>query len=409
MKRAWVGITVLSFVALLGAPLFAQSQGDTSGGAPAIPENPDSLFGPAATEGGGQSPAAEGNTPSAAGGNASQQTAPSPQASGSTSSGAGSSTPESPDQLFQGGMVQSAQQTQAPTGSGAAEGFLKSTATEWGGYLYSEYTGTVSWGADNVNLGNVWENEQDYLVPDLEGDLYFDSRPFDYFRVFGKLKMTYPFQDTETLDYLAPPAAKPSTETANITIPNLSIFELYSDFSYKDAIYFRTGKQVVNWGVGYFFSPADVISITPIDPQNPTLEREGPVALKANMPFANVDNLYLYVIANQAFAEDNVFHVDDLALAPKVEFVVGDYEIGLGGYYQRSRAQPRPSPRPSPIRSPRPTRRLPTSAGRSAEATSTPIGTSASSASTTTTARATRMSISRRMPFSSTERNRPSS
>jgi hypothetical protein len=119
-------------------------------------------------------------------------------------------------------------------------------------------------------------------------------------------------------------------------VPNIDLFELYSDFDYKNQVYFRVGKQVINWGVGYFFSPADVISLAPIDPQNPTVEREGPVALKANVPFAGVDNFYLYLIANQLFASAGTFHVNDVAVAPKAEFVVGGYEIGLGGYYQRN-------------------------------------------------------------------------
>ena len=87
----------------------------------------------------------------------------------------------------------------------------------------------------------------------------------------------------------------------------------------------------MKWGVGYFFSPADVISIGRINPLEPEAEREGPVALKAHYPKGST-NYYLYTLFDGADA------VDKVALAPKMEFVVGGTEIGLGGFYQKDKA-----------------------------------------------------------------------
>jgi hypothetical protein len=87
--------------------------------------------------------------------------------------------------------------------------------------------------------------------------------------------------------------------------------------------------------VGYFFSPADIISLTPINPLQPDRERQGPLALRLNAPIADVDNLYLYVVANQAFAASGNFLLEDLAVAPKVEVLLGGWELGVGGYYQK--------------------------------------------------------------------------
>jgi hypothetical protein len=219
--------------------------------------------------------------------------------------GAQSAIPEDPDSLF-------APDTPAPAAAPAPPA-PAAKGVEVGGALFSDYTGYLSWPAAYPDLANLSAGASSRFVPNLEADLYFDARPVDELRVFTKLKAVYPF-----------------------TAPGISVFEVYADLSYRDQVYFRAGQQVVNWGVGYFFSPADIISLTPIDPLRPDLERAGPLALKINVPFADVDNMYLYFVANQAFATNGDFRLDDIAVAPKVEFLLGKWEIGAGGSYQRN-------------------------------------------------------------------------
>ena len=81
-----------------------------------------------------------------------------------------------------------------------------------------------------------------------------------------------------------------STESLDI-----SLHELFLDYTLWDRLYLRAGKQTVNWGVGYFFSPADVINIGRIDPFDAEAPREGPLALKAHYPMGS-NNYYVYVI-----------------------------------------------------------------------------------------------------------------
>ncbi|HPU65673.1 MAG TPA: hypothetical protein PLW89_07580, partial [Limnochordia bacterium] len=80
--------------------------------------------------------------------------------------------------------------------------------------------------------------------------------------------------------------------------------------------------------VGYFFSPADIINIGRIDPLDPEAEREGPVTLKVHYPKGS-SNFYLYSLF------DGVKELKEIALAPKLEFVVGKTEFGLGGFYRQ--------------------------------------------------------------------------
>lgn len=162
-------------------------------------------------------------------------------------------------------------------------------------------------------------------------DLYFDARPYSYFRVLGKMKAVYPFGTAAGGAVQAAPGTAYQPPASATSVPNIAVFELFADVNWNERLLLRVGQQTINWGVGRFFSPADILSLTPINPMQPTLERQGPLALGVTIPFARVDNAYLYVIANQAFAVGGAsFQPADLAVAPKVEVLLGDYEVGLG-------------------------------------------------------------------------------
>lgn len=148
----------------------------------------------------------------------------------------------------------------------------------------------------------------------LGGNLYLDARPDPDFRVFGKMGLNYAVSKDKSEDPL-----------------NLSLQELFADFNYDNQVFFRAGKQNVKWGVGYFYSPADVISVGRIDPSNPEKEIEGPVALRVHYPRGST-NYYFYTLF------DGVTEPSEVGLAPKMEFVMGGTEIGLGGFYQKDKA-----------------------------------------------------------------------
>ncbi|HEX6987620.1 MAG TPA: hypothetical protein VF170_19730, partial [Planctomycetaceae bacterium] len=145
------------------------------------------------------------------------------------------------------------------------------------------------------------------------GTFFIDARPRRDFRLFGKVKGD---------------AALDGEAQAG---PVLKLHELFADFDVGDKAFFRVGKQTVNWGVGYFFSPADIINVGRIDPEHPEAEREGPVALRVNVPTGS-DNLYAYAVYDDSAAGTKV------AFAPKAEFVIGGSEVGLGLYYRAGRA-----------------------------------------------------------------------
>jgi hypothetical protein len=250
------------------------------------------------------------------------------------------------DSLFSGDIIQndqSASGSPSATNTTGAQGqaansppalpnpvdaALKTDTVRIGG----TFTGTADVSAAWLD---AWTKGFDPLSPDQKtlslaktnALIFFDARPSDDFRVYGSTKITYPFStSTKVLT---------TTTSTNIVLPNAKIFELFADYSPNDNVYFRFGKSTVKWGVGYFWSPADVINLQPINILDPTAQREGPVNMRIMIPIHNTqDNLYFYTIFN-----DSNLAFDTTMLAAKAEFLLGNYEIGIGAMYRYDTAE----------------------------------------------------------------------
>jgi len=214
-----------------------------------------------------------------------------------------------------------------------SESFIKEEALRLGG----NFNFNVDINATYAKDPTFWDYE--YLSKGageaskvtLDGSLFFMARPSSAVRYYGKAKIGYPFYTfaTQASDVTAMTDNNPATiPGTGIPVPSIKIWELYADFDVEDKVFLRAGKQMTKWGVGYFFQPADVISLSAVDPASPEAEREGPVAVKANVPL-DVHNLDAYVIAPETLAS-----AKDLAYALRLSFVVANFEFGLGGRYQ---------------------------------------------------------------------------
>ena len=160
-----------------------------------------------------------------------------------------------------------------------ASSLLVSEQVRIGGRYSFSVQSSASWNDPSTILENLGNPDSTYLSTSLSTRLFFDARPDEEFRVFGKMTASYPFSADDTRDLQ----------------DVFHVEELFSDFNWNDTVFFRGGKQNMHWGVGYFYSPADLLSIAEIDPEDPEAEREGPVAVKANIPLG-VNNLYLYAL-----------------------------------------------------------------------------------------------------------------
>ena len=272
------------------------------------------------------------------------------------------------DALFQDDMLEVAEE---PAEDYAPEeDLLTSAGITWGGKIGGSIRSEWSWNELWTDAFDLGETGTESLQPSIAGDLFFDARPDADFRVFGKFKLNsddplgidlndalntavdtgqlpegWTSEDTEDGDtiirdengnivFTIAGGAETDEEDPQIGTPPaiaLTVFELFSDFHIKDKVFFRFGKHTIQWGVGYFFSPADVLNLTTIDAEDPTADREGPVSLKIQYPFS-IHNVYLYLITNLDTKPL------EAAIAPKYEYVIGNTEFGFGAYYQQALA-----------------------------------------------------------------------
>lgn len=211
------------------------------------------------------------------------------------------------DSLFdQGEMIQEKEETVQEMSP--EKEVLVNQGADIGGRFYSTFKSSWKWYEDSADSE---------LSVDVGASIFLDARPVDDFRFFLKVNAFYPFtKDSSNL-------------LSDSRTGGVEIIELFSDFNISNKLFFRTGKQTINWGVGYFFSPADVINLTTINPEDPEEDREGPVAVRLHMPIG-INNLYFYVIA------DEIDKPEDLSFAPKFEFVIRQTEIGIGGIYKNN-------------------------------------------------------------------------
>lgn len=231
--------------------------------------------------------------------------------------------------------------------------FLADTGTKIGGSLTAKLGASWTWTDPWDGSFNGIEPDSSVLTPSLSSRLIVTARPDINTRYHIALDLEAPFVyqtgvdglTSDTTGYINPLAPDDfianDTNLATINTPNISVFELFADRTWGDHLRMRFGKHTVSWGVGYFFSPADVINLGRIDVLDPTAQREGPVNLRVNIPFgSHHQNIWLYAVVpdGRTLEDFAALSPADLAVAGKFEFLAGGFELGAGGYWQRDRA-----------------------------------------------------------------------
>jgi len=210
------------------------------------------------------------------------------------------------------------------------QALLKSEAVRIGGSITGKIDVSWTWNDPWTSGFAIGEADSHKLMPTLSSLFYLDARPEDTFRVHSSFKTSWPFSTKST--FLKPTSPDSiAVTTGSVVVPNISIFELFSDFQVGDSAYFRFGKATVKWGVGYFFSPADIINLEQISLFDATAQREGPIQFRIFFPYGQSQNtLSFYAI----FPNDAPPDFKNTALAGKAEFIIGNYELGMSGYYR---------------------------------------------------------------------------
>ncbi len=160
-------------------------------------------------------------------------------------------------------------------------------------------------GEVSLDLDSDSEDSLSSGFTDFKARLYLDARPNSDLRAFVKGDIVYDTSDGVSFD----------------------LREMFADVGISDTVFLRAGKQTINWGVGFFFSPANIINLENIDPEDPKEELAGPVAFKAQLPLGT-SNLSGYLLLDE-IEEDN-----PVAFASRYEFLLDSMEITVGGVYQ---------------------------------------------------------------------------
>ena len=185
---------------------------------------------------------------------------------------------------------------------------LENTKLRIGGSLNSELGLKYVWEdpyTKKDNYKKAFLNPQNaVLQPTLGASLFFDARPIQNLKLYGKFLFAFPFEKSLNGTFLVPKSLVPPNGTEipiNVNgSPNIKIWELY----------------------------------TRIDPQKPTEDREGPVSLRTHIVIPKTQyNIWLYLLPDTAD-----FKPQHTAAAAKAEFVFGDWELGLGGWYRYEKA-----------------------------------------------------------------------
>ena len=191
-------------------------------------------------------------------------------------------------------------------------------------------------------IGNLSDPDENLLLS-LKARLWFDARPEDHFRVFGKIVTEYPFEK-ETVSAVSQDESTKTVSTTTTSVPNVKVFELFSDFDWKEKAFFRFGKQNTGWGVSRFYQIGDPLSVGVKDPTDPEADLEGPIALKATIPFGLNSIVLISAVKNSYLPQDtNDASIRDLGYGVKADFyikvpenkTIGNGQFTVGAYGQR--------------------------------------------------------------------------
>jgi hypothetical protein len=173
------------------------------------------------------------------------------------------------------------------------------------------------------SLSRAWFSNPDLhdaaFTTRIVGNGFIDARLVGGAKAFADLEGSY-----------VPTPSYASLDPGNFGKPDSGLLfdmpEVFVDANSNKLIYFRLGRQVLQWGPCNFWNPTDLVNV-----QNKTFltlegQREGSYGLKIHIPYKTLFNFYTFIDANNAST------IDSLAVAAKAEFLVGRTEMAISGW-----------------------------------------------------------------------------
>ncbi|HAT71413.1 MAG TPA: hypothetical protein DCS63_01180 [Elusimicrobia bacterium] len=155
----------------------------------------------------------------------------------------------------------------------------------------------------STSAGNPFNS---YIV----GNIMLDARLKGGVKAFANMEATYQSKARQTTSVLR---------------------EVFLDFNLNRRVYFRTGKQVLQWGRCALWNPTDLINVEKKTFTRKIGYRDGAYGVKFHAPFGTAYNIYGFLDTGSA-GEDR-----DLGGALKLELLTGKTEMAFSGWAKRNR------------------------------------------------------------------------
>lgn len=216
--------------------------------------------------------------------------------------------------------------------------FIKTAAPVLVGTVTGNLGLTGTWNNPWGNGLNLFSPDKAELASTSGVHLGFSAKPEKDLSFYGEFRTAYPFVKSQTVSVKTYDAlgAYVGSGSTTVTVPDISVYNLYAKFDWQDKIFFSFGKQYLKWGLGYFFTPAnDIFALSAIDYSDMGAEREGPLSLRVNAPIpGTMATAYLYTVM-----KSSSIHPTEIGVGPKFEMSFPGIELSLSGYYQKDSAK----------------------------------------------------------------------
>jgi hypothetical protein len=105
--------------------------------------------------------------------------------------------------------------------------------------------------------------------------------------------------------------------------------EMFLDADIGGRVWFRAGKQVLQWGRGILWTPTDLVNVEGRSLVERPGAREGATGLKVQVPFGTGASLVAFAPLRRVDASDS------LSLSVRGEFLLGDAELAVSSWFKK--------------------------------------------------------------------------
>lgn len=191
-----------------------------------------------------------------------------------------------------------------------------------------QLVGRLTYAMDEWWLKGRLPESSNRLVNYTEADILLDVRLLKGIKAFVNFNAYYSPQG-RAATHAFTRSTPTNTESMTLTETNRTEFllkEAFVDANLARTTYFRLGKQVLQWGRGYFWNPTDLINIEKRSFFDLNRKREGVYGFKTHVTMGAKANLYAFLDMGSA---DNFGQV---AAALKAEFLVAGIELAVSAW-----------------------------------------------------------------------------